>query len=307
MMSVSRMALHEWDEDYLEVSRLFNGHNQTKEYTFEIEHIEKVENPDLRRKFQQKESEYRKKYGHVRTVKVFHGTKRENIRSILRDNLDVQRHGENIGHRFGAGVSFSAFASYSSHYCDKSASDNQMLLCHVLVSNIVEVPEKRKGQSVLTCPPFLEGRYPLRYDTTAKNKNSLNVIVKFENHTFYPAFVIHFKRVSKVAFSAFSAPLSENRLSNMPSYDRYAATSEWVCYSQPSRGISPSSVSSSPTHLPLRNSYASALPNSLVPQQNVCVTLGGDYQSAQSRHEPAERDPTWVDSILNFLRGIFDC
>lgn len=67
-----------------------------------------------------------------------------------------------------------------------------MLLCFVIISNIINVPEMKRKGTFLKEPPFIEGRHPLRYDTTAKDKRSMNVIVKFENHTFYPAYVIHF-------------------------------------------------------------------------------------------------------------------
>lgn len=112
------------------------------------------------------------------------------------------------GCRFGAGVSFSAFSSYSSHYCDKSSTGDQMLLCYVLISNIKEVPEaKRRGETLIE-PPFLEDRYPLRYDTTTKDKKALSVVVKFENHTYYPAFVIHFVKVPKFSSSLVSPGLN---------------------------------------------------------------------------------------------------
>lgn len=77
-------------------------------------------------------------------------------------------------------------------------TDNQMLLCSVLVSNIVEVPENKDRHSTLKKPPFIPGVYPpLRYDTTAKNSYTMDVIVKFEDDTYYPEYVIHFNREPK--------------------------------------------------------------------------------------------------------------
>lgn len=102
------------------------------------------------------------------------------------------------GHRFGAGVSFTSMASCASHYCDKGSS-GCMLLANVLVSNVVEVPEHADGGSracsrVLREPPFLPGRYPLRYDTTAKNKDAMDVIGKFDKDAFLPTHVVNFRR-----------------------------------------------------------------------------------------------------------------
>lgn len=66
-----------------------------------------------------------------------------------------------LGHRSGAGVSFSAHASYASHYCDKGVNGS-LLLCRVLVSNMVQVEENKNRGAVLEEPPLIPGRYPLR-------------------------------------------------------------------------------------------------------------------------------------------------
>lgn len=99
------------------------------------------------------------------------------------------------GHRFGAGVSFSKFATYASHHCDnrRKGSTDCMLLNDVLVSNIVEVPENKRGPPLLK-PPFLPGSNELRYDTTAKRKDVLDVAVKFERDTYLPTHVVTFTR-----------------------------------------------------------------------------------------------------------------
>lgn len=76
---------------------VFQRTGYSKDFIMQITAIEKVENYMLLRKFDQKKQEYRFKYGHVREVKVFHGTKKENIPSILLNNLEVQRHGQNMG------------------------------------------------------------------------------------------------------------------------------------------------------------------------------------------------------------------
>ncbi|KAE8744930.1 hypothetical protein FOCC_FOCC008430, partial [Frankliniella occidentalis] len=188
-MHVTRQQLSTDNPEYQEVSAVFRKGAKTKDFVLSIEAIEKVTNPTLQQAFDINKAIYRRQYGHVRTVKVFHGTKITNIPSILKNNLEVRRHGQNRGHRFGAGVSFSAISNYSSHYCDENVPVKQMLLCLVLVSNIIEVPEMKKKRYTICEPPFLEGHWPLRYDTTAKNKTTMDVIVKFEDHTFYPAFV----------------------------------------------------------------------------------------------------------------------
>lgn len=192
-MIVERLRLMPGTEEFQEISNLFEVNCTTKKHRLEIQTIEKVFNDMLINKFYAKEQEYINTFGHVRTFRLFHGTKKSNVSSILSSNLDVSRHGRNVGHRFGAGVSFSAQASYASHYCDGSDLDT-MLLCNVLIANITEVPESRSNLNVLHEPPYIPGMHPLRYDTTAKDKSTMNVIVKFENYTFCPTYVITFKR-----------------------------------------------------------------------------------------------------------------
>lgn len=180
--------------EYLEVQEFFHRKGaSSKNFELKIVAIHEVTNPKLFKRFQINQARYKNIHGHVQLLRLFHGTKRVNIPSILKDNLEVCRHGLNCGDRFGPGVSFSAIPYYSSHYCDKFEQVKQMLLCWVLVSNIIEIPENMPFDE----PPFIPGHYPLQYDTTAKNKETMDVIVKFRDHTFYPAYVIDFQKVPR--------------------------------------------------------------------------------------------------------------
>lgn len=76
---------------------VFGVKKTDKKGRLEIESIEKVFNDSLKQKFEHKKREYIERYGHTKVVNVFHGTKRANISSILKSNLDVSRHGQNIG------------------------------------------------------------------------------------------------------------------------------------------------------------------------------------------------------------------
>lgn len=96
-------------------------------------------------------------------------------------------------------MSFSRLASYASHFSDKTGSTACMLLNDVLVSNIVNVPENRDRRSVLRQPPLLPGSSALRYDTTAKNKDKMDVFVKFEKDSFLPTHVVQFQRPARPA------------------------------------------------------------------------------------------------------------
>lgn len=102
-----------------------------------------------------------------------------------------------------------------------------MLLCSVLISNIVEVPEIKERHSTLIQPPYIPGKYPsLRCDTTAKNSLTMDVIVKFEDDSFYPEYIIFFKKEPKRAQLSIGLrqsdllddhnPRDNYRTSNMP-------------------------------------------------------------------------------------------
>ncbi|XP_026273038.1 protein mono-ADP-ribosyltransferase PARP12-like [Frankliniella occidentalis] len=188
---VQRSVLTPGDADYQTVSNLFLRKEKGHFPPLEIQSIEAVQNYSLQQRFKEKKDEYERAYGRVDVIKLWHGTKSSRVSSILQNNFDVSRY---CGHRYGAGVSFTASPKYASHYCDKGTI-GCILLCDVLVSNIVEVPENIGKDYVLEKPPFIPGVYPpLRYDTTAKNKKTMNVIVKFESNSYCPTHVVNFKR-----------------------------------------------------------------------------------------------------------------
>ncbi|XP_034255298.1 protein mono-ADP-ribosyltransferase PARP10-like [Thrips palmi] len=201
-----RTPLEPGTDEHQEVSRLFNARNRSRGVSLNLVSVEKVRNDALEQRFRAKEREYREQsartgYGHVRIVDLWHGTRQEHVESILENNYDVARHGQGVGHRFGAGVSFSALSGYASHYCDDHPID-YMLLNKVLISNIVEVQENFGGSPVLLEPPIIPGSSPpIRYDTTAKNAQRMDVIVKFDNDTFLPTHVVRFTRVHGAYYS----------------------------------------------------------------------------------------------------------
>ncbi|XP_034254748.1 protein mono-ADP-ribosyltransferase PARP10-like [Thrips palmi] len=205
MALVERTKLNPGSSEYRDVADEFNSKNVVKgNKMLEVVSIERVHNDLLEQRFLQKKKQYERTYGHVRVVKGWHGTKEANVAPILRNNFDVSKHGQGVGHRFGAGVSFSSMASYASYYCDKGAPTCSMLLVDVLVSNVVEVPENRNPLAVLHEPPLLPGHGSLRYDTTAKNKERMDVFVKFDDDAYLPTHVVHFQRGSRAAGVAAS-------------------------------------------------------------------------------------------------------
>lgn len=65
----------------------------------EVLSIERVRNKMLEQRFLAKKQQYEQKYGQVRIVKGWHGTKQDNVDPILRNNFDVSKHGQNKGNK----------------------------------------------------------------------------------------------------------------------------------------------------------------------------------------------------------------
>ncbi|XP_018332621.1 poly [ADP-ribose] polymerase 11-like [Agrilus planipennis] len=169
--------------EYEEVSSKFYMYIKKKSRkNFYITKIVKIQNPYLLAAFQIKKEEIRTKFGHVNTMELFHGTKRGNVSSIRNENFNWRLHGKSLGHRFGKGVSFSPISFYSTHYCDKSNSvEKVMFLAFVLLAASCTGNEKT----------FLP---PPTFDTTQKPNG--DVIVKYEDNEFYPAYEIYFRELN---------------------------------------------------------------------------------------------------------------
>lgn len=160
---------------YYKISQSFKKSTQDN---LTIEKIERVENIYLWLMYQLKLEEIRIKTNIVHEYEYFHGTKLENLSLICLNNFNWRRFGENTGHKFGQGVSFSPLVSYASHYTDekkKGEGFNQMILASVVVTNSCE------GDRNMSLPPD-------NCDTTTNSDGKVKV--KYDDHTMYPAYVI---------------------------------------------------------------------------------------------------------------------
>ncbi|XP_034238266.1 protein mono-ADP-ribosyltransferase TIPARP-like, partial [Thrips palmi] len=204
MASVETIKLDPKSAEYRDIAQKFNSKFIVNLKKCELLSIERVRNEALEQRFRDKKKEYEDAYGQVKVVQGWHGTKEDNIASILKNNFDVSA---NAGrrHRFGPGVSFSSLSSYAYNYCDKNTPEACMLLADVLVSNVVEVAEKKDRRKMLRAPPCLPGS-SLRYDTTAKNKERMDVFVKADRDAFMPTHVVRFKRGATPAQAPPRAP-----------------------------------------------------------------------------------------------------
>jgi poly [ADP-ribose] polymerase 7/11/12/13 len=112
-------------------------------------------------------------------MNLFHGTNIKNLNSILKSNFNWRLFGTKVGNKFGKGISFSRFANFSKQYCDKDPyGDNVMILSRVLIGN-GSIGESETVLPAVTCD-----------NTVSENEK---VWVKYDDHEFYPEYVIHFR------------------------------------------------------------------------------------------------------------------
>ncbi|XP_017780479.1 PREDICTED: poly [ADP-ribose] polymerase 12-like [Nicrophorus vespilloides] len=117
---------------------------------------------------------------------LWHGTKESNVDLICKNNLDYRLV---IEQKFGKGVSFSKYFSYAFHY---SVSNRPMLNKEYCVFLCKVIKNK--------CHIGSQGlKYPKSgYDSTMKSNE--DVIVKYDDDTFYPMYKIGFTINSKNVF-----------------------------------------------------------------------------------------------------------
>lgn len=161
-------------QNYNEIVSLFKA---TMKNRCKISQIDRVDNPYLYAAYLlKKEQLNRRSPNNWKEPLLFHGTKKKNVKNICIYNFDWRLHGTGTGHKFGQGVSFSPSASYALHYCDRSKK-KVMLVCNVLVK--------------YSCIGNKNMVLPDSWCDTSENQNR-QVIVKYEDHEFYPAYKISF-------------------------------------------------------------------------------------------------------------------
>ncbi|XP_054264764.1 homeobox protein 2-like [Macrosteles quadrilineatus] len=163
------------------VQRYFHRSSQSREFSLRITGIERIENPFMHSCYQLKKQEMESRNEHVDELYLYHGTKEEHLNGILDNNLNWRLCKEK--HKFGEGVSFSPFATYSSHYSDRT-SVKFMLLFKVLTSHSIT------GSPDMKIPPIIQN---VVYDTSIKDDTS--VIVKYSDNEFYPLYKITYCKI----------------------------------------------------------------------------------------------------------------
>lgn len=171
------------------VIHLFSKFSRNGQMSLKVRQIKEVNNPYLWTMYNLKKEEMISRDGHVDELLLFHGTKRQNVRSICDDNLNWRLSGSATGNRFGQGTSLSPKATYASHYCDRDMPIKVMFLMRVLFSKAVI------GTPDMVIPKVNQNGQTVYYDTSIKEDCS--VVVKYCDNEFYPAYVIYFELLKK--------------------------------------------------------------------------------------------------------------
>lgn len=164
-----------WSEEVQPIVQLFKLCNNVHF----VNRIQRVENPFLLAAFLlRKKKMEANNASMVREEMLFHGTKVQNVEGICKHNFDWRRFGENRGHPYGKGVSFSPSASFACHYSDKESEQKFVIVARVLIG------ETHEGVCKDICPS--------QFDTSLLNGGK--VIVKYDDNEFYPEYVITYSR-----------------------------------------------------------------------------------------------------------------
>jgi poly [ADP-ribose] polymerase 10/14/15 len=149
--------------------------------------VYRVQNPFLWTCYENKKVELSTSYTQhgvaVTEMLLFHGTKLENVKSICFKNFDWRRSGENVGCKYGQGVSF-ALDLMKSHFYSSPAFDGTRV---VFLSKVL-VGMSTTGTMFTRYPPAW--RLDIPCDTTVNNLENPTIFVKYETTEYYPAYVI---------------------------------------------------------------------------------------------------------------------
>jgi hypothetical protein len=140
-----------------------------------VRRIDQLENPFIYVMYLLKKHENYREYI-SKEINCYHGTKDENVPSILSNNLNWRFFGSRVGHVHGKGVYFSKFVKVSLGYAMPKGAKGCMLLAKVLVASAAP------GTNMTSLPPEF-------YDTTGTNDDQ--ILVKYSDNEFYPEFVAY--------------------------------------------------------------------------------------------------------------------
>ena len=116
---------------------------------------------------------------------LFHGTDKDNIDSILENDLSLTIH-QRHGSVYGRGIYFTNNIEFACKYSERSGLEKSIIVCLVHIGNIV------KGNHRMDMLPKKEdtNRY---YDTSVDDERDPTQFVKYKNHQYNFLGVLHLK------------------------------------------------------------------------------------------------------------------
>eukprot|EP01047_Picozoa_sp_COSAG01_P023663 COSAG01_NODE_1439_length_10302_cov_21.631775_3_plen_1284_part_00 len=160
---------------------------QNKSVKSNILQIEYYVDPKLERNFDAKKQEYNQRFGegNHETRLVFHGTRPENIDSIMTGGFRLEKVGSATDPGYwGAGIYFSEQTAYSQAY---DRAGGKLLLCQLLLGK----PYRLTNQNLGTPHPELHGK-PCKRGYTSHDINDGSEVVMFDMAAILPSYIVHY-------------------------------------------------------------------------------------------------------------------
>lgn len=170
------ITLDDASPEYLKIAQQITKYVRrgTTEH-IKVRQIDQLENPFVYVMYLLKKHENYREYISTE-INCYHGTKDDNVASIISNNLNWRFFGRQVGHVHGKGVYFSRFANVSLGYAMPHGAKGCMLFVKVLVASAAP------GTHATDLPPEY-------YDTTGTKDDQ--ILVKYSDNEFYPEFVAY--------------------------------------------------------------------------------------------------------------------
>ncbi|KAJ9582839.1 hypothetical protein L9F63_022798 [Diploptera punctata] len=181
-----RVPVREDTDEFRTVNNCFKS---TTQKGFDVNKIERVQNPFLLGCYILKKLEMENMYGarNVEEKILFRGAFARFIDKNCENNFNWRNVAVSKRNIYGEGFILSPISYFANKYADKETRNKVMFVVRVLVSKVTEAIEN------MEIPPLLNNRKfsdVLRFDTTKRRDD--RVIVKFADNEFYLDYIIHY-------------------------------------------------------------------------------------------------------------------
>lgn len=161
-----------------------------------IESVEKVNNSYLKRAFKLRLEMIERNnadFCQIYNKKVWHGTKKEFVENIIRENFDWRLYGKSNGKVFGEGVYFTPEPKYAIDYATPDCDGKRYLIISSIIVGFMTVGHKNMEK------PPVNPVTNIPYDTSVNNLVSPSIYVKYNKQEYCPEYIvtIRYKKICK--------------------------------------------------------------------------------------------------------------